>query len=221
MMSNLSLEHFENGVKVYQDEQLYKFTSDAIKLAKFCNIKHTDNVLDMCAGCGVVGLYAYSLVKCNKIYFNDIQQEMCDLINKNIALNGLEDCATVLNKDLNDLVVADFGKPLDVIVCNPPYFKVNGKIKADHKVAMCRHELTTNLNQIITKASNLIKNSGKFYIIIPADRLIECVVLLSASGFEIKNMEMFYTNEAATVCVLENVKGGKSGVKIKIKKENI
>ncbi len=220
MMNNLSLEHFENGVKVYQDNDLYKFTSDAIKLAKFCNIKHTDNVLDMCAGCGVVGFYAYSLVGCNKIYFNEIQPEMCGLIDKNIDLNDLREKAVVLNKDLNNLLPDDFDKPLDVIVCNPPYFKVNGKIKADERVAMCRHELKATLSQIILKASSLIKNAGKFYLIIPADRLAECIVLLNGAGFEVKNMQMFYSNENATVCVLENVKGGKSGLKIKIKKEN-
>ena len=70
MMTNLTLEHFDNGIKIYQDENLYKFTSDAIKLAKFCKIKSTDNVLDMCAGSGVVGLYAYSVKSYNKIYFN-------------------------------------------------------------------------------------------------------------------------------------------------------
>lgn len=219
-MSNLSLEHFENGVKVYQDNDLYKFTSDAIKLAKFCNIKHTDNVLDMCAGCGVVGFYSYSIVECNKIYFNEIQPEMCELINKNISLNGLAEKAVVLNKDLNDLIPNDFDKPLDVIMCNPPYFKVNGKIKADEKVAMCRHEIKTTLSQIVAKASMLIKNAGKFYIIIPADRLAECVVLLNRFGFEVKNMQIFCSKEDATVCVLENVKTGKSGLKIKIKKEN-
>lgn len=221
MMTNLSLEHFENGVKLYQDNNLYKFTSDAIKLAKFCNIKHTDNVLDMCAGCGVVGLYAYSINKCNKIYFNEIQNSMCDLINKNIDINGLSDCAKVLNKDLNNLAPSDFDKPLDVIMCNPPYFKVNGKIKADESVAMCRHEITTNLSQIIAKAGQLIKNAGRFYLIIPADRLGECMVLLNRSGFETKNVEMFYSKDVVTVCVLESVKGGKAGLKIKIKKENL
>ena len=220
-MTNLSLEYFENGVKVYQDNNLYKFTSDAIKLAKFCNIKHTDNVLDVCAGCGVVGLYAYSLVKCNKIYFDEIQPEMCELISRNIELNNLSGIAKVINKDLNELALLDFEKPLDVILCNPPYFKLNGKIKADEKLAICRHEIKTNLEQIISKASELIKNSGRFYIIIPADRLAECVVLVSKFGFETKNMEIFHSDENATVCVLENIKNAKNGLKIKIKKENI
>jgi len=220
-MTNLSLEHFENGVKVYQNENLYKFTSDAIKLAKFCNIKHTDNVLDMCAGCGVVGFYAYSLTPFNKIYFNDIQPQMCDLIVKNIELNQLCDKSKVLCKDLNNLSATDFDKPLDVIVCNPPYFKLNGKLKLEPNIAMCRHEIAVNLSQIIAKAGELIKDKGRFYIIIPSSRLCESIVYLNTNKFEVKQMQIYHSRECATVCLLECVKNAKSGVKIKVLKEGV
>jgi len=218
-MNNLSLENFENGVKIYQYENLYKFTSDAIRLAKFCNIKHSDNVLDMCAGCGVVGFYAYSINSCNKIYFNEIQPRFCELIEKNIALNLLNDKAVVLCKDLNELSINDFEKPLDVILCNPPYFKVNGKIKNDESIAMCRHEIKTNLTQVVSKAGSLIKNMGRFYLVIPADRLCECITELNKFKFEPKQIKMFYTKDKASICVIESVKGAKSGVVINIEKE--
>ena len=218
-MTNLSLEHFENGVKLYQDNVLYKFTSDSIKLAKFCNIKHTDDVLDMCAGCGVVGFYAYSICNFNSLIFNEIQPKMCDLIQENIQLNNLEHKCKVLCKDLALLEVKDFDKPLDVILCNPPYFKLNGKIKTDDSVAMCRHEIKTNLSTIIATASRLIKDKGKFYFIIPADRMCEAVELCAKNKFKIKCMEMYHTNSQATVCLLEAIKGSKDGVRIKILEE--
>ena len=220
-MTNLTLEQFENGVKLYQDEGLYKFTSDAIKLAKFCKIKHTDNVLDLCAGSGVVGLYAYSINECNKLYFNDIQPQMCDLINKNIELNNLQDKATILCKDLSDLSLGDFDKKLDVIVCNPPYFKVNGKISQDISKAMCRHEICTNLEKIISKASALLKSGGQFYLVIPSNRLCECVTFLNKNKHEAKTIEIYHTSGKSTVCLVESVKDANSGVNIKIVKENL
>ena len=220
-MTNLSLEQFENGVKIYQDESLYKFTSDAIKLAKFCNIKHSDNVLDMCAGSGVVGFYVYSITNFNRLYLNDIQPKMCELIEKNIALNNLQCKASVICKDLSDLSESDFEKPLDVIVCNPPYFKLNGKLKQDESVAMCRHEISTNLEKIVSKAGRLIKNKGRFYLIVPANRMCESVILLSRNGFEVKQMQIYNSHNTATVCLIEAVKGAKSGVDIKILKENV
>ncbi|MBQ7798099.1 MAG: methyltransferase [Clostridia bacterium] len=219
-MTKLTLEHFENGVKLYQDEDLYKFTSDSIKLAKFCKIKASDNVLDMCAGSGVVGLYAYSLTQCNKIYFNDIQPQMCELIDKNIALNNLNNKSMVLCKDLSELTLDDFDKRLDVVVCNPPYFKMTGKIKEDIDVAICRHEITTNLQQIITKAGELIKSKGRFYLVIPSNRLCECIVVLNQNKFEVKNIEIYHNKNKSTICLLESIKDANSGVLIKIKSES-
>lgn len=220
-MTKLTIEHFENGVKIYQDENLYKFTSDAIKLAKFCKIKPTDNVLDMCAGCGVVGFYAYSITPFNKIYFNDIQQQMCDLINQNIQLNDMNEKCKVICKDLNVLSLADVDRPLDVIICNPPYFKLNGKIKQNISIAMCRHEVSTTLQKIVLKASKLLKSSGRFYIIVPASRMCECTIYLNQCGLEIKRINLCHTNNTATVCLLEAVKGGKSGVTISVLKEGV
>lgn len=218
-MTNLSLEHFENGIKLYQDNKLYKFTSDSIKLAKFCSIKHSDNVLDMCAGCGVVGLYAYSISRCASLVFNEIQHQMCELIQKNIQLNNLENECKVICKDLALLELKDFDKPLDVIVCNPPYFKLNGKIKGDDSVAMCRHEINTNLNAIINIANKLLKDRGKFYFIIPADRMCEAIEICAKNSLKAKRMEVYHTNTQATVCLIEAIKRAKDGVKIKILEE--
>ena len=82
---NLKLEQFDNGVRVYQSEDLYKFTMDAILLAKFCNIKHTDEVLELCAGSGVISFYAYSLCPFKKFYFNEIQTASCKVLKINLA----------------------------------------------------------------------------------------------------------------------------------------
>ena len=220
-MTKLTLERFENGIQLYQDENLYKFTSDSILLAKFCNIKHTDAVLDMCAGCGVVGFYAYSINKFNKLYLNDIQPEMCRLIKKNIELNDLNDKCDVMCKDLSLLKVEDFGKPLDVIVCNPPYFKCGGKTNEREDVAMCRHEITTNLNKIVSKASELIKVRGRLYFVIPATRMCESVIELNKNNFEVKNMQMRYHGSTVTACFIEAVKCANSGIKIKLIEEGV
>ena len=218
-MTNLSLEYLENGIRVYQDNNLYKFTSDAIKLAKFCKIKKTDNVLDMCAGCGVVGFCAYAINPCGKIFFNEIQKPMCDLIRKSVELNKLEAVCEVINGDLNTLQLSDFSKPLDVIICNPPYFKLNGGIKEREDLAICRHEIKTTLKQIVLKAGKLIKEQGKFYLIIPSNRMCETILLFAQNGFEVKRVKMFHSKQVATVCVLEGVKNGKSGVRVVVVSE--
>ena len=218
-MNNLSIEQFENGIKIYQDNNMYKFTSDAINLAKFAKIKPKDNVLDLCAGCGVVGLYAYSIKPFNKLYFNEIQTSMCQLIEKNIQINQLQEKCKIINDDLNNLTLSQFAKPLDVILCNPPYFKVNSKINPKQELAMCRHEIATNLSQIVAISSKLIKSGGKLYLVLPAERLCECVVELDKVDFEVKQVELITHKNLAEICLIEAVKFGKSGVNISVKND--
>ncbi len=214
-MSKFSIDKFENGIEFFQDEELYKFTSDSIKLAKFCNISHKARVLDMCAGSGVVGIYAYSLSKFNKLYLNEIQSSLCQLIDKNIQHNNLQDVAQVLNKDLNLLTTQDIGGLVDVIVCNPPYFKVGeGGVKLDENIAICRHEIKTTLRQIIMKSSELLKDKGKMYLVLPASRMCEAISLLSNNKLEVKRISIEFNNQDAKICLIEAVKGGKVGVKI-------
>ena len=58
----LRLEDLQReNIKVYQDDGLYCFTSDAILLSEFTRVKKGDTVADFCAGCGIVGFNLYSL----------------------------------------------------------------------------------------------------------------------------------------------------------------
>lgn len=214
-MSNLTIDKFENGIEFFQDVDLYKFTSDSIKLAKFCTIPHNAKVLDMCAGSGVVGIYAYSIKKFNKLYFNEIQPKLCELINKNIKHNHLEDVAKIICKDLNLLNKQDTEGLVDIVLCNPPYFKCNqGGIKLDESVAICRHEIKTNLQQIIVKTKELLKYKGKMYLVLPANRMCEAVVLLCNNGLEVKQINLEFNKSNAKLCLIEAVKGGSIGVNI-------
>ena len=51
--------------------------------------------------------------------------------------------------------------------------------------------------------------------------MCESINLFNQNGFEVKNMEIYNTNQKATVCIFEAVKGAQSGVKIKILKESL
>ena len=214
-MSSVTIDKFENGIEFFQDESLYKFTSDSIKLAKFCNIPSNARVLDMCAGSGVVGIYAYSIKKFNKLYLNEIQVSLCDLINKNIKHNHLENVAKVICKDLNLLNKQDIDGLVDIILCNPPYFKVDeGNIKLDQSVAICRHEIKTNLQQIVQKANELLKYKGKMYLVLPAQRMCEAITLLSNNSLEVKQISLEFNKNNAKMCLIEAVKGGNVGVNV-------
>lgn len=227
---NFKLEHFdivgeENsaGISVYQSDTLYKFTQDAILLAKFCNIKHSDNVLELCAGSGIISFYAYSLCPYNHLYFNEIQPEMCKIIEENIKYNNFKRRSKVFNCNLKELKLSDFSKPLDVIICNPPYQKINEKSKVNDKpeIAIARHEIEATLEDIIKKSSELLKDKGRFYMVHLSSRSTEIVTLCSKYNMEVKQMKFIFNGDKdAYLVLIEAVKGAHPGVRILKNKES-
>lgn len=216
-IENLKLEHFENGISIIQSDNYYKFTQDAILLANFCNIKHSDDVLELCAGSGVISFYAYSLCPYNHLYFNEIQPEMCEIIKENIAFNNFKRRSKIINCNLKDLKLSDFPKNVDVILCNPPYQKVNpnSKINDRPEIALARHEIAANLEDIIKKSGELLKDKGRLYMVHLASRTAEIASLCDKYGMQVKQMKFVFTNEKEAYLVLiEAVKGAKPGVRI-------
>ncbi len=216
-MENFKLEDFGNGIKIFQHDELYKFTQDAILLAKFLNIKHTDNVLELCAGSGVISFYAYSLCPFNFIYFNEIQQKMCKIIEKNIKFSNLGEKSKIFNCNLKNLKLSNFNKPVDVIICNPPYQKVNGKSLVNEKreIALARHEIEATLEDIVKKASELIKDKGRFYMVHLASRSAELIAICHKYKLEVKKIKYIFTNEKEAYLVLiEAVKNARPGVTV-------
>ncbi len=221
--SNFKLEHFDNGISIYQCDNLYKFTQDAIMLAKFCNIKHSDSVLELCAGSGVISFYAYSLSSFNHLYFNEIQPEMCKIIEENIKFNGFKRRSKVFNCNLKDLKLADFPKHLDVIICNPPYFKAdtNSKINEKPEVAIARHEIEATLEDIIKKSSELLKDKGRLYMVHLASRSAELSSLCCKYNLQPKRMKFIFNgNKEAYLVLIEAVKNAQPGVRITKNKED-
>ena len=216
-IDNFKLEHFDNGIAIYQSDNYYKFTQDAILLAKFCNIKHSDDVLELCAGSGVISFYAYSLCNFNHLYFNEIQPEMCEIIEENIKFNNFKRRSKIFNCNLKDLKLLDFPKPVDVIICNPPYQKVNNNSLVNEKreIALARHEIEATLEDIIKKSSELLKDKGRLYMVHLASRATELAVLCNRYNMEIKQMKFIFNGEKdAYLVLIEAVKGAKSGVRI-------
>ncbi len=216
-IDNFRLEHFDNGISIYQSESLYKFTQDAILLAKFCNIKHSDNVLELCAGSGVISFYAYSLCPFNKLYFNEIQPEMCEIIEENITFNNFKRKSKIFKCNLKELKLTDFKKPLDVVICNPPYQKVNGNslINERKEIALARHEIEATLEDIIAKTSELLKDKGRLYMVHLASRSTEIIGLCSKYHMEVKQLKyIFHGNKDAYLVLCEAVKNAQPGVRV-------
>ncbi|MBE5756391.1 MAG: hypothetical protein E7342_01190 [Clostridiales bacterium] len=203
------------GLKIYQDDDLYCFTSDSILLTKFVSVKKNDLVADFCSGCGIVGLHLYALnPTIKKVYLFELQEELSSLSKKSVELNGLTDIFEVQNIPIQK-IGNEFNNYFSLITVNPPFFKKDTQKALDIKIAMCREELTVNLEEIISIASKKLKFGGRFNMVNKADRLAEIFYLMKSYKLEPKKLQFVKNGDKEPYLVMvEGVKGGKEGLKI-------
>ena len=58
-----------------------------------------------------------------KILSVEIQERLADMAERSVRLNGLEEQMQVICDDLKNMPAHIQGSKVDMILCNPPYFK--------------------------------------------------------------------------------------------------
>ena len=201
--------------RIVQDDTLYRFTSDAVLLARFLKAKKGERVADFCAGSGVVGLHFYAEnTGIESVTLIELQEELAKLCRRTVALNALEDVFTVENMPVQE-APARYLEAFSLILCNPPYER-GGFENADEKKAVCRKELALTLGELCSSAAHCLKFGGRFALIHRADRLAELLYTLHENGLEPKKVQYVAGKAGAkpyAVLVLA-VKGGKPGTDI-------
>ncbi len=212
-----------NNFKIYQDDKLYKFTSDSVLLAKFARAKKGDVVADFCSGSGIVGLYFLGLnfPLINSLTLFEKQTPLYEMSKESIALNGLDKKVSAVNIPLQDLGSSRAGE-FSLILCNPPYMPVgSGFLDKDEHVAICRTEIALSLNQLIESIAVSLKFGGRVCMVHRADRLVDVITQMKNKNIEPKRLQ-FVTGgkKEPYLFLIEGVKGGKSGLTVHNTVEN-
>lgn len=177
------------GLTIIQAKKEYHFTSDAVILANLVQANAKVSVADLCSGSGIIAMLIAAKTNAKKVIGVEIQQKMVDRARRSAELNKLSDRVSFIVGDVNYCVqILGYGSQ-DIVVCNPPYYKVGeGEISENKEIALSRHEIALKLEDLIKVAGKLVKFGGKFYIVYRADRLSELVYLLTDAGLEPKKL---------------------------------
>lgn len=212
-----------SDLEIFQDSQLYKFTSDAILLSKFARVKKGDVVADFCAGSGVVGFYLYGLYPndIKSVSFFEIQKDFCDLEKESISKNNLTEKFNVYNVAIQQ-IGSEFSGKFSLIVCNPPYCRVgSGDVSENPNIAMCRAETFLKLEELLAVSSKCVKFGGRVCLVHRADRLSDIFSVMRENNLEPKRLQVVSAkNKTPYLVLVEGVKGGKSGLTVLNQIEN-
>ncbi len=130
-------------IKVVQQRDGYRFSIDALLLAGFVYLRRGEKVIDMGTGVGIIPLILGKRGEGGcQIIGVEIQEKLVELAKKNVSLNKLEDLITIFQGDIRELNNTFSPSSFDVVVANPPYYRVSdGRLNLHSQKAIARHEI--------------------------------------------------------------------------------
>lgn len=211
------LVNYKN-LKIYQNTDWFLFSLDSVLLPNFVTLnKNIKTVMDLGTGNAPIPLILSTKTNA-KIIGVEIQKDVYELAKKNIEYNHLEDRIELYNLDMKNLKNHFLPDSMDVITCNPPYFKISEQSNLNediHKV-IARHEKMVTLEDVIQISRYLLKNNGVLALVHRTDRFLDILRLCSQYGLEVKKIRFIYpkVENESNMILVEARKNGGTGLKV-------
>jgi len=153
----------------YKQPDFYRFNEDSIQLVNFIkmNITKADHILDLGAGCGIIGIELARHFEPLSVDFVEAQSPFEQMIKENIEF--------FLKKISSKIYIEAFSrwnseKKYDLIVSNPPYYLPGrGRASKDRRRQICRSFEIDNWNFLLEKIRYSLSSNGTGFIILKTD----------------------------------------------------
>lgn len=202
------------NLRIIQSKEVFSFGVDAVLLARFPKIPRRGLILDVCAGNGAIGLMTSAATRA-EIMEIEIQPRLADMAQRSVKLNDLQSRVKIICDDLKNTAAHAAPSTVDLIFCNPPYFKVSADKSLNEKNALtiARHEVETDFDTICTMAQKMLKPSGHFALVHRPERFLELADSLRAHRLVPKRIQFVYpkVGAEANLLLIDAVKDGRPG----------
>lgn len=206
-----------NGYQIIQNENGFCFGMDAVLLSGFARVKKGEQALDLGTGTGIIPILLEAKTEGEHFTGLEIQETSVDMAGRSVRLNDLDQKVSIVKGDIKEATDL-FGKAsFDVVTSNPPYMTgQHGLVNPDMPKAIARHEILCTLEDVISQASALLKENGRFYMVHRPFRLAEIMVMMSRYRLEPKRMKLVYpfADKEPNMVLIEGLKGGRPRITV-------
>lgn len=205
------------GMGLIQPLKGYRFSLDAVLLSFFPELNGIKTAIDIGTGNGIIPHLLAFRQPDLKIIGLDIQAAMLERAERSTIYNGLQEQISFINADIKE--ISKFLPPdcTQLVICNPPFWKKgSGYWSRNQEQAIARHEITVDLQQIISAAGYILVPGGKLCLIHISDRYEEVLAAAAAHNIQASRLRFIHSrvNEKAKLFLFEGVKEGSQAAKI-------
>lgn len=211
------VDDLQNGFYVIQNQNKFCFGMDAVLLSGFARIRKGDHVLDMGTGTGIIPILLKSKTKGEHFTGLEIQEECADMATRSVHYNGLESAVDIVCGDIKEAAGIFGAASFDVVTSNPPYMiGAHGLQNPYMAKAIARHEVLCTLEDVVSQASKVLKDRGRFFMVHRPFRLAEIFSVLTRYKLEPKRMQLVYPyiDREPNMVLIEALKGGNSRITV-------
>jgi tRNA1Val (adenine37-N6)-methyltransferase len=207
----------DGALRMIQPRDGYRFSIDSILLANFANPSRRDRVLDLGAGCGVIGLVIAAGRRPREVVALEVQHELAEMARRNFRLNGLAGASVIAGDLCARKTAGAAAGSFDYIVANPPYRAArSGRESPNASRRIARGAAGATLREFVAAAARFARGNGRIAIVFTADRSAELLGELKAKAFEPKRIRFVYpsVDRPASTIMVEARKGGRAECRV-------
>lgn len=211
------LDDLQNGCFIIQDPEKFCFGMDAVLLSGFAKIKKNENVLDMGTGTGIIPILLKSKTAGRHFTGLEIQEECAEMAERSVRYNHMEEDVSIVQGDIKEAAGIFGAASFHVVTCNPPYMIGQHGLTNPHMPkAIARHEVLCTLEDVVSQASKILTDRGRFYMVHRPFRLVEIMNVLTKYHLEPKRMQLVYpyVDREPNMVLIEALKGGNSRITV-------
>jgi tRNA1(Val) A37 N6-methylase TrmN6 len=145
----------------------------------------------------------------------DINPDLVKLAVRNAKLNSAEETVKFFVSDLREHRKNFAPESYDAVVMNPPYDEQgSSRPSSGDAMAKAMHGRTCTLSEVVACAKYLLRNRGKFFLVIRAKRIGELFHLLYEHNVKPKRFRAVHPkpDRPASVVLVEAVRASGDGV---------
>jgi tRNA1Val (adenine37-N6)-methyltransferase len=163
---------------INQDQCAMKVGVEAVAFGAWCHVIEASTALDIGSGTGILSLMLAQRNESLHVQGIEIDQSASEQANENFQRSPWGHRLNCENVNFLDYSSTDL---VDLIVSNPPFFKV-GIRSATLERSAARFEENLPFEQLISRACTFLKPKGKCCFMHPLDRLDEIIQLTEMHG---------------------------------------
>ena len=200
-------------VRLLQRVGGYRFNLDPILLAHFACPEPgalEGRVIDLGTGSGIIPLILARKLEVESVGL-ELQESLFRLAERNLVLNRCESKVDLVHGDLRRARALFPPASFAHVICNPPYHPAKaGRINPAEEKAIARHELESDLGDVLAAAAHLLEPLGSLWLVFPAARLAELIRSACEARLPPVRLRLVHPrlNAPAKLALVQAVKGG-------------